>query len=292
MRVNLIFIWMLLLTATTVLAQEPDSIVITYDNQHTTIAMPALGKKTTIKMADSVQIIEIDVSRRKLTDLPYSTLSPSKNASTEKPLKKTKWFSAMEAGYVTGFVDKDRFAFYTSDPPYVYHVNNDPLPGFSLALSVFDREQMLKDNLSYNLGFKLGIDQLYRIKKPETEIPIDTINHEYHIYIDNDSYSVTGLQMLIPVGMRYTIGSVKNVSKISFGANLGIGLGFQRFKEADINRNSKYYIGISPIVQTYIGYEHNKIGILGTVEFTSLGNLTPLSAIKYKLGLSLTYRFF
>ena len=182
MRVNLIFIWMLLSTATSVLAQEPDSIVITYDNQHTTIAMPALGKKTTVKMADSVQIIEIDVSRRKLTDLPYPTLYASKNASNEKPLKKTKWFSAMEASCVTGFVDKNRFAYYSNKPPYVYHVNNDPLPGFCVALSVFDRERILKSKLSYNIGFKLGIEQLFKIKKPETEIPIDTINKEYHIY--------------------------------------------------------------------------------------------------------------
>ena len=59
------------------LAQEADSIVVTYDNQHTTIPVPAFGKQTTIKMADSVQIIEFGVSRRKPSDsfgqLPYTS---------------------------------------------------------------------------------------------------------------------------------------------------------------------------------------------------------------------------
>ncbi len=292
MRTINLFIGLLLFTATSAIAQESDSLVVIYDNQHTTIQMPALGKKTSIKMADSVQIIEIDVSRRKITDLPYSTLYSTKKSSTEKPLIKTKWFSEVEAGYVIGFIDKNRFPAYTSYPPFIYHVNNDPLPGFSLGLSVFDRERILKSNLSYNIGFKFGFSNHFRIKKPETEIPIDTINQVYNIYIDNDSYTATSIQLLMPVGMHYTFSSGKSISKISFGANLGIGLGFQHYKDDDMSRNSKNSIGIPPIVQTYVGYEYNKIGILGTVEFTSLQNLLPLSEIKYKVGLSLTYRFF
>lgn len=62
---------------TLTMAQEADSIVVIYDNQRTIIPVPALGKRTTIKMADSVQMIEFGVSRRRLSDIVQPDKYPS-----------------------------------------------------------------------------------------------------------------------------------------------------------------------------------------------------------------------
>ena len=288
MRAINILIWFMLWIVNAAMAQQADSIIVTYDNQHITIAMPEFGKKTTIKMADSSQIIEFDVSRRKLTDLPQSALYPTKNSSSEKPLKKTKWFSQVEAGYVIGFISKDRFPYYSSYP-LDYHVNNNPLPGFRLGLSVFDQEKLINKKLSYNIGFKFGVETHFRTNTPNTENWYDTINQIGHIYIDYNPYTITRLQLLIPVGMRYSLRSGKSMSKISFGANIGTALNIFTFRDDDVKfKNSMAW---SPLIlQPYLGFEYGKIGILSTVNFELINS--NLAEIKYSVGISLTYRFF
>ena len=275
------------------IAQEADSIVVTYNNQRTIIPVPAFGKQTAIKMADSVQLIEIGVSRRKLSDIVQPDRYPSNAVTAEKPLKKTKWFSQVEAGFIIGFVGKNRFPLFSiSSVPHVYHVNNDPLPGFSLGLSIIDRERKLKNKLSSNIGLKFGFVNQYRIKKPKTEIPYDTIYQVQNFYFDYDPYTITSLQLLMPIGMCYSFGSGKAISKISFGANMGILFNFLHYKPYENNWESRYSFSMSPTVQTYVAYEYMNIGIKGLVEFTSLQNLIPLSEIRYKVGMSLTYRFY
>jgi len=290
MRAINMFTGLLLWITTSAMAQDADSIVVIYNNQPTTISMPALGKKTTIKMADSVQIIEIDISRRKLTDLPYSALYSAKNTSSEKSLIKKKWFSEVEAGYVIGFVNKNRFPLYTSSSSRnVYHINNDPLPGFSLGLSVFDREQIFKSKLSYNIGFKFGIVNQFRIQKPKTELPFDTINQLYNVYIDYDPFTITSLQLLIPVGLRYSFGSGKAISKISFGANFGTAFNIETYRGDD--GNLRNYTSLTPVVlQPYFGMEFGKFGLLSTLAIPMTNG--SVAEIKYSLGFSMTYSFF
>lgn len=290
MRAIKIFIWLVFLITTSAIAQEADSIVVTYDNQQTIIPMPDLGKKTTIKMADSVQVIEIDVSRRKLTDLPYSALYSAKNTSSEKSIIKTKWFSEIEAGYVIGFVSKDRFPAYTNTPNWVYHINNDPWLGFNLGLSIFDRERILNSSLSYDLGLKLGIATYYRNQKPVTELPDDTINQIHHFYVDYNTYKLTRLQLLFPFGMHYSFLSGKSISKISFGTSIGTALNIESFRYQDdgIFRSETF---LSPIVlQPYLGFEYGKIGLLSTLGVEMINGY--LAEIRFNLGFSLTYRFF
>lgn len=290
-------IWMILVLSIGITivttAQEADSIVVTYDNQHTTIPLPAFGKQTTIKMADSVQMIEIGVSRRKISDIKQSDQYPSSPVSAEKPLKGVKWFSQVEAGFIIGYVDKNRFPLFSSSSvPHVYHVNNDPLPGFSLGLSIIDRERKLKNKLSYSIGLKFGFVNQYRIQKPKTEIPYDTIYQVQNFYFDYGPYTITSLQLLMPIGMCYSVGSGKASSKINFGANMGISFNFLHYKPDENYWESRYRFSMSPTVQTYVAYEYRKIGIRGTVEFTSFQNLFAQNEIRYKVGMSLTYRFY
>ncbi len=270
-------------------AQEQDSVTVIYDNQKTVIPVPAFGSKTTIKLSDSIQTIEIGVARTK----PYDSISLSHGLTIENPKKRTKWFSQVEAGFIIGFVDKNRFPLFSiSSVPHVYNVNNDPLPGFSLGLSIIDRERKLKNKLSSNIGLKFGFVNQYRIKKPKTEIPYDTIYQVQNFYFDYDPYTITSLQLLMPIGMCYSFGSGKAISKISFGANMGISFNFLHYKPYENNWESRYSFSMSPTVQTYVAYEYMNIGIKGLVEFTSLQNLNPLSEIRYKVGMSLTYRFY
>ena len=56
------------LTSISLMAQKADSVVVIYDTQKTIIPVPTFGSQTTIKLADSIEIIEIGVSRRKPND--------------------------------------------------------------------------------------------------------------------------------------------------------------------------------------------------------------------------------
>jgi hypothetical protein len=289
MRAINLFIGLLLWITTSAMAQEADSIVVNYDNQRTIIPVPAFGKQTTVKMADSIQIIEFNVSRRYHTDLPQSAMYSDRNSTSEKSLTKSKWFSQFEAGYEIGYAGKYQFPLYNSTPTRIFHINNDPFHGFRLGLSVFDRERIINSNLSYNIGFKFGIVELFRVQKTKTEIPYDTINHIHNIYIGYDPYTITRLQLLIPAGMQYSFSSGKAISKIIFGANIGTSFNIMTFKGDD--GNLRNYKSLSPVVlQPYFGIEFGKIGLLSTLDIEMVnGNLAE---VKYSLGFSLTYRFF
>jgi len=264
-------------------AQKPDSVTVIYDNQETQIPVPEFGKKTTIKMTDSIQSIEIVVSKSRTSD----NLTQSNELIRKNPKKRTKWFSQVEAGFVIGFANEDAYPPISS-----IRVNTDPLPGFSLGLSVFDRERMINRSLSYNLGLKFGLMDNFNIKKPKPVISNDSVNYSNISYFGYDPYTITSFQLLIPLGMRYTFGKPNAISRISFGVNMGTSFNFLSYKVTAADWESRISFGMPLVAQTYLGYEYKKLGILGTMEFTSLHNLYPLSAIKYKLGLSLTYRFF
>ena len=60
-----LFVLMISMSALLANAQQADSVIVIYDNQKTVIPVPAFGSQTTVKMADSIQIIEIGVLRRR-----------------------------------------------------------------------------------------------------------------------------------------------------------------------------------------------------------------------------------
>jgi hypothetical protein len=65
---NSLFVLMVVLSTMMVTAQKADSVIVIYDNQKTVIPVPAFGSQTTVKMADSIQIIEIGVLRKRAGD--------------------------------------------------------------------------------------------------------------------------------------------------------------------------------------------------------------------------------
>lgn len=289
MRAVSMFIFLMVWIANIAIAQKADSIVVKYNNQEISIPVPAFGKQTTIKMADTVQMIEIGVSRRKISEIKQLAQFPSSAVTAEKPLKGIKWLSQAEAGYIISFINKDRFPFYNTNPNFVDHINNDPLQGFNLGLSVLDRERILKNKLSYNIGLKFGFVEQFRADKPKNEIPYDTINQVHHMYIDYDPYAITSLQLLMPVGIRYSFSSGKAISKICFGANIGTSFNIQTWRGDD--GNLRNYTSLTPVVlQPYFGIEFSKIGLLSSLAIPMTNG--SVAEIKYSLGFSMTYRFF
>jgi hypothetical protein len=198
--------------------------------------------------------------------------------------------SQVEAGYVIGFFNKDRFQYYTSEH-FISHINNKPLSGFSLWLSVFDREGIINKKLSYNTGLKFGVVDLFRTQTPKNEIPDDTINQIYHSYFFYDPYTITRLQLIIPLGIRYSFLSGKSISKVSFGTNFGTSLNIITFRDED--KKLTNFTTMTPLIlQPYFGFEYGKIGLLSTLEFDLIKGDFYDALTKYTLGLSLTYRFF
>ena len=279
---------------TLTMAQEADSIVVTYDNQRTIIPVPSFGKQTTIKMADSVQLIEIGVSRRKLSDIVQPEQYPSNTVTAEKPLKKEKWFSQVEAGYTSDFVSADNNLLRTFFPYRVFVFNTDNLKGYKLGLTVHEKEKYFNNKFSYVSGFKFGFAQSYRAAK-STPNTWDTINQ----YIWYNPMTISKIQLLFPFGFSYHFTSGKFYGQINLGANIGTSIEFSVNKYSGGGRYSSYD-GAPIMLQPYVGFEIEKIGILVSSGFTLYPNYysfpdnTLFQDFKSKvsLGLSLTYRLF
>ena len=277
---------------TVTLAQEADSIVVTYDNQRTIISVPAFGKQTTIKMADTVQVIEIGVSRRKLSDFAQSNTVSSTTAAAVKPLKKTKWYSQIEAGYTLKFYNgpnSDHIIIDGTGPTTLYY-NTDNTPGYKVGISVFENERSLNERFSYISGFKIGFAQSFRISK---EIPVvnDTLSRMYAGY---EPVTTTSLQFLFPLGFRHYFGSGKSGSSISFGANIGSSINLVKQKGSSYGTQ---FSGTPLVIDPFIGFEKGKFGILASanLSFVSKYVLSTRETgleVDYGIGFALTYRLF
>ena len=285
-------------------AQEADSIVVTYDNQSTIIPVPTFGKQTTIKMADSIQIIEFGVSRSKpdykVGQQPYASNKPK----NDKPLSKTRRFSQIEVGYTLDIFVSDYLSAYSQHyfPSQVIHLNTDNISGYKLGLSMYEKESSINSRFSYVSGFKMGFAQSIRLEKTEP-VAQDTLDH---VYIGYNATTLSHIQVLFPFGFNYHFTSGGINAKINMGTNVGTSIEFSTNElNADLNggsrgRNTRFE-GSPLLMQPFIGLEIGEIGLLFSSGFAIYPNylLTPDNNFfqdyvrtKVSLGLSLTYRFF
>ncbi len=276
-------------------AQEADSIVVTFDNQHTIIPLPAFGKQITIKMADSVQMIEIGVSRRKLRDIQQAALYPSNPVTAGNPSKKVKWYSQIEVGYTMDFMSNSsknvniESTDFINLEPVVFCYNTDNLKGYKIGLSIFEKERYINNKLSFINGFKLGFAQSFRKYK---EIPSanDTV---VHIYVGYEALNITRIQFLFPFELSCLIASGKSNTKLSFGSNIGSSIGFNKMRHSSI----KSFTGSPLILQPFLGIEKGKLGLLtsANLSFGSTYNYSMPDIgwnLGYGIGISLTYRLY
>jgi len=295
MKAISIFLGFVIGIVTVTMAQESDSIVVTYDNQHTTIPVPEFGKQTTVKMADSIQVIEMSISRRKLSDIKQPALYPSNNVTVVKPVKKTKWYSQLEAGYTIGFISNninntisvDSYEFINLEP-IVFNVNTDILKGYKLGLSIYEKERIINTKFSYISGFKLGFAQSFRESKA---IPVvdDTI---VHVFVGYEPIRLSRIQFLFPIGFRYHYKTGKSDSRLNIGTNIGSSIEYDGRK--GYSGVVKNFRSTPLLLQPYLGLEVGKIGLLASTEiaFGSNYDYRSTNTINISIGLSLTYRFF
>ena len=285
------------LTSISLMAQKADSVVVIYDTQKTIIPVPAFGSQTTIKMADSIEIIEIGVSRRKPNDNFVQPKNSTNSSEGNMLSSKTKWFSQIEVGYISEFVSDTWLKEYNSIPHYLeYSLNTQNLSGFRIALSINEKEKRINNAYSYVSGFKFGFVQSFRKATPK---PIfeDTLNHQF---IGYDAFNNSSIQFSIPVGFRYHFRAGKLPAQINFGANIGASLEFLRGNSPYLPRQK--YRGIAILTQPYVGMEIGKIGLLATTDLSFLSTQNFYSSkntfwennfdSNFRIGISLTYRFF
>jgi len=292
MKAISMFLGLMIGITTLTSAQEADSIVVTYDNQHTIIPLPAFGKQTTIKMADSIQVIEMSVSRRKLSDIKQPALYPSNNFTAEKPLKRIKWYSQIEAGYTIKFVagPSSESIVINGTESATLHYNTDNQQGYKLGISIFEKERRITNKFSYVSGFKLGFAQSFRKYKDQPIIQDSVL----HLYVGYDPITTSRIQFLFPFGFRQNIGSGKSDSRITFGSNIGSSIDLIKTKGI----NGYFTFGGSPLIlQPFLGFEKGKLGILITADlpFSSTYDAsTHQTVLKIDdgIGFSLTYRLF
>lgn len=265
---------LLLWTATTAFAQKADSIVVIYDNQHTTIPVPELDKQTTIKMADSVQVIEIAVSRRKLTDLPYSAKYTTKNSSVVKPVNRTKWFSQIEAGY-------------SSSIPFPTYHNfsqiNDNFNGYKTGLSVREKERFINNKISIVSGVNLGFIQSFRhVLTPESNDQVILYSEVFRSSFYNISF---------PVNFNYHFTAFELPAKFHVGVNLVYGYMFISRYNNRTGLQKEYDNGLI-LLEPNMSIEIGKLGLnvaTGRNIFPGMSFYNPIKSIN---SISLTYRFY
>jgi hypothetical protein len=273
-------------------AQTTDSVIVTYNKQKTVIPAPDFGYKTTIKLADSIEIIEISVARREPSDNSELISATQSTSASDKPLKKVKWYSQIEVGYTINFVSgpsSEAIIVDGSEPAIIFY-NTDNLPGYKLGLSIFEKERSIGNGFSYVSGFKLGFAQSFR-KYRDQPVFQDSVLHLYEGY---NPVTISRLQFLFPFGFRKYIGPEKLNTRINFGSNIGASIDLIKQKWSG---EFIQFSGSPLILQPFLGFEIKKIGLLTTMDlsfgskYDSSNGGTKLS-VDYGVAFLLTYRFF
>lgn len=279
------------------MAQKADSVLIMYNNQKTTITVPAMGSRTSVNYSDSAEVVQIDVARVKPGDISQLSYYTSNNQASDKPLKKVKWYSQIEAGYNLKFSPYDRSyeIYYLGSQQYIdyYNTNNDH--GYNLGITVLEKERCFTNRFSYISGFKLAFAQSFRkeeVHRPHIVNPNDSILVFYSGY---NAQTLSRLQFIFPFGFRRYIGPEKLDTRINFGASIGACQGI--IKASYVFGTMTTFSPSSLFLQPYFGFEKGKFGILtsGEIlfasEFSNIDRKYNLDVL-FGIGVSLTYRLF
>ncbi|MDY0027309.1 MAG: hypothetical protein RBS33_15065 [Lentimicrobium sp.] len=306
--INVLFFLAMAMPALMVTAQKADSVIVIYDNQKTVIPVPAFGNQTTIKMADSIQIIEIGVSKRRAGDnLPnsrqpgYQLVSGNTSSTSGKAGKQVKWLSQIEAGYIKGYTDMNIRAISTYRAQdgvlnnEVYNYEMSDINGFQLRVLLREGVTMLNEKISFNSGLKFGYRRSFNnaysnyTKYDSTGSIISNVSQIYDIRAN--SFLLT-----YEAGFAYHFQTFKLSSKIFIGNSFNYSL----VASKDINSKERYSSRITSntsILHPYIGTEIGKFGLLISMDW----NITDQSLLNnygypfdrtHTLTTALTYRLF
>jgi len=273
---NSLFVLIIALSSLMATAQKADSVIVIYDNQKTVIPVPAFGSQTTIKMADSIQIIEIGVLRRRagenFSGTVYSKDQFTPDINSEKGRKQVKWFSQIEAGYTKCFtaVSGGGSSIYTNQygtpVKMVYDINMGDLAGYQLRALLRENVTMLRERFSFNSGFKIGYAQSFGNAFTNTSV-FDTttgnmLSDTSHFY----DFRSNSFQLAYEVGFAYHFKTFKLPSKIVFGNIFSYSITGLKDVNDDL-RTSSFVTTISSLIHPYIGAEIGKFGFLISMDF-------------------------
>ena len=272
MKAISLFLSLIIGITSATIAQEADSIVVTFENQHTTIPLPAYGRQTIIKMADSIQMIEISVSRRGISDISKQAFYPANPNTSQKKKNKAKWFSQVEAGYTLSVP-----YYYSPSSSYYSYREGGNFQGYKLGLSVREKTRNISTKTAFVTGFKLGYEQSFR-------------NVDVQVTGDSPVYRSSFYKMLFPFAGKRQITAFKLPAYLSYGANFIFGYSFVT-KKNNSNIESVYDNGLL-FLEPFLGIEINKLGL----RIASSRNLSPdmsfYNPVKAVNSISLTYRMF
>jgi len=267
MKTTSIILGLIIVISSATMAQDADSVVVTYNNQHTTIPLPAFGKQTTIKMADSIQMIEISVSRRGINDISKQALYPANTGTSQKTKNKAKWFSEVEVGYTLSTLVYESYSYQ----------QGGNFQGYKLGLSVREKERSINSKTALVTGFKIGYEQSFR-------------NVNVQVTGDSPAYRSSFYKMLFPVSGKSQITAFGLPANVTFGANFVFGYYFITHKN-NFNIESIYDNGLF-FLEPFLGIEFNKVGF----RIASSRNLAPdmsmYNPVKAVNSISFTYRIF
>ena len=306
---NILFLLAIAMSALTATAQKADSVIVIYDNQKTIIPVPAFGNQTTIKMADSIQIIEIGVSRKRSGDIspvfeqPYIQLIPIiSDDKSEKARKQVKWLSQIEAGYIRGFSEKStRFITNYTDQNgtrinWVSDYQTGVINGFQIRVLLREGVTMLNEKISFNSGLKIGYRRSFSnayYNSTEYDTTGNIINNVGQYY----DFRVSSFLLTYEAGFAYHFQTFKLPAKIFIGNSLNYAI----VGSKDVNikeRTSAYITSYTSILHPYLGAEIGKFGILISMDW----NVSDQSIVgnygyhffdrTHTLTTALTYRLF
>jgi len=272
---NSLFVLIIALSSLMATAQKADSVIVIYDNQKTVIPVPAFGSQTTIKMADSIQIIEIGVLRRRagenFSGTVYSKDQFTLNNKSETAKKQVKWFSQMEVGYTKGFTGMNARASntYTNQNGVlitrITDIESGNTNGFQFRVLIREHQNMLNENLSFNSGLKIGYGRsfsnghFHTFDYDSTGYLISSTNH-------SSDYRVNSFHLSYEVGLGYHFQIFKLPSKII----IGNGFNYSISGSKDINNKewtSSYITTYTSILHPFLGAEIGRFGILISMDW-------------------------
>ena len=267
MKTISIILGLLIGNITVTMAQQTDSIVVTYIDQHITIPLPSFGKQTTIKMADSLQLIEISISRQEMSDISKQTLYPVNAVLLQNPKNKAKWFSQVEVGYTLSLPYSDR---------YLYQ-ERVIFQGYKISLSVREKARSISSKTSLVTGLKLGYEQSFR-------------NVDVQFGGGEPVIRSSFFQMLFPIAGKRQIAIFNSPANVNFGANFIVGYSFITRKD-NFNIKTEYDNGLF-FLEPFLGIEFSKVGFRIASSRNLALEMSMYNPVKAVNSVSLTYRLF
>jgi hypothetical protein len=256
------------LSASAATAQKADSVIVIYGNQKTVIPVPAFGSQASVSYADSNHVIEIGVWHRNPGEVSLFPLNFSNNPAKVKPKNKSKWFSQLEVGYTVSV------PYY--DSHYSYREVGD-FHGYTLGLSVREKERSINSKMAFVSGFKLGYDQSFRT------VDVREIGN-------SAVYRSSFYKVLFSLGLKYRFTAFGLPANVSVGANLLFGYSFIT-RKSNQNIDKEYDNGLF-FIEPYLGFEINKLGLRLASSRSLAPEMSFYNPIKSINSISLTYRLF